>query len=143
MQDCAGELVAPRGELMSILGKLFGRKQAAPAAEPEQPVQQQTAPEAAPPAEPEPVAPRPLVVTEETLGLSDEIPKTRLPEHAPAERLNVIPPEREAELKALQQFRKTAGYRNFMDKAKRPPIQGPRRLNIPEEYGGPPERKRP
>ena len=131
---------------MSVLTKLFGKKQATgsnTAALPEQPAAPEPPPEVAPPAEPEPLAPRPVVVTEETIGLSDEIPKTRLPEHAAAERLNVISPEREAELKALQQYRKTPGYRNFMDKAKRPPIQGPRRLNIPEEYGGPPDRRRP
>jgi hypothetical protein len=130
---------------MSVFGRLFGKKPVQPpAAEPEQ---GEAEPAQAAPPTPEPAAepptPRPVVVTEETLGLSDEIPKTRLPQHAPVERLDVIPPERDAELKALQQYRKTPGYRNFMDKAKRPPIQGPRRLNIPEEYGGPPERKRP
>jgi hypothetical protein len=92
---------------------------------------------------PQPRRQRRLAVTQETLGLSDEVPKTRLPEHAPVTRLDVLPAEEEAELKELQRYRQTPGYRNFMDKAKRPPIDGPRRLNIPEEYGGPPQRRRP
>ena len=139
---------------MSVLTKLFGRKQAAlPAAPPSAresgPAEASVGPPvpAAPPTVlPEmasDAAPRPLVVTEETIGLSDEIPKTRLPEHEPVARLDVIAPEQDTELKALQQYRKTPGYRNFMDKAKRPPIAGPRRLNIPEEYGGPPDRRKP
>ena len=135
---------------MSVLTKLFGRKHAAPPAEDSREPAEASAgpPEIAAPPHVSPeaasdTAPRPLVVTEETIGLSDEIPKTRLPEHEPVARLDVIAPEQDAELKALQQYRRTPGYRNFMDKAKRPPIQGPRRLNIPEEYGGPPQRRKP
>jgi hypothetical protein len=136
---------------MSVLARLFNKKHNTHepqdvAGQPLPGREAASAPADTPPAPTAPAeaaAPRPLAVTQETLGLSDEVPKTRLPEHAPVTRLDVLPAEEEAELKELQRYRQTPGYRNFMDKAKRPPIDGPRRLNIPEEYGGPPQRRRP
>jgi hypothetical protein len=123
---------------MNVLARLLNRKGKA--------VQEQAATPApieaqAPPPAPEPPAKPPFVVTEETLGLSDEIARTRLPGREPAHRLTTIGPEEQVDPKQLEAYRALPAYRNFLEKAKRPPTRGARRFHIPEEYGGGPRRQ--
>jgi|GEM_PF-3965599 len=122
---------------MNVLSRLLNRKdRAMPAAPIPAPAESQ-----APPPAPEPPAKRPFVVTEETLGLGDEIPRTRLPDREPAQRLTTIGPEERVDPKQLEAYRALPAYRNFLEKAKRPPVRGARRFTIPEEYGGGPRRR--